>query len=103
MTTTHQGNPFDYSGVSIFKEDLEDNMKWLAKNTYLIPMQNYDFVCSVIDYWKTKDHLSDKQINAILPAYRAAQDTEFSRKTPELDKDFEKEGYQPLTGKPKFR
>jgi hypothetical protein len=116
VTTTHNAHPFDYAGVETFREDLEENIKWLTKNAYLIPSHNYDFVISVLEFWKTREYLTDKQVNAILPAFRAAQDAEHNRKVEDI-KDYkagyghqldeeqiaDSEALRELDGKPKFR
>lgn len=110
MSTTRQGNPYDYAGVETFKEDTESNMKWLAVRVHLVPDHRYEFVNAVVEFWKTKDYITDKQINAILPAYRDLQDLELtkttSHRTMQEYEDIQKAGedrLKELDGSPKFR
>lgn len=56
--------------VAIFREELDENMKYIWENLHRIPVGGRDFIKSVCDYYYKEDRLSDKQAGYALLYWR---------------------------------
>lgn len=80
MTSSQSSYPtehgIDYAGVASFKEDLEKNLKFIEDNFSSLGEHRKSFFGSVLNFYRTQDRITDKQINSLLSGWRELLDKE---------------------------
>lgn len=73
MTTNGMPSTMD---TELFREDLEDNMRYLRKNLRRLPSSDSSFAKSLCDNWEKHDRLTVKQIPYALRLWRNCKNLE---------------------------